>query len=127
MLTGTDGAEIKADENFSTTASVLFDAVYVPGGQQSIQMLMKKADAVHFVNEAFKHGKPIAATGEGIELFRSAHLKGVEVGSADGSLNEDKGVLTMGDADTSRMAEALARALAQHRFWDRDQKDMVPA
>ena len=36
MLTGSDGEQVKADFSFLTASSVLFDAVYVPGGEASI-------------------------------------------------------------------------------------------
>jgi len=127
MLTGAGGAEVKADENFSTAASVIFDAVYVPGGRDAVETLKKKGDAVHFLNEAFKHCKPLAASGEGIELLQAARLEGVRVSAEDGGFHEDNGVLTMGQVDVPRLAAALTRALARGRFWDRPQKDMVPA
>ena len=58
-----DGKEIKVDETWLTTGSVLFDAVYVPGGKQSVETLGGEPDAFQFVNEAFKHCKAIAAVG----------------------------------------------------------------
>jgi catalase len=40
-LTGAKGTELPVDFSFLTTGSVLFDAVYVPGGGQSVASLMK--------------------------------------------------------------------------------------
>ncbi len=54
-LTGAQGNALTVDYSLLTTSSVLFDAVYVPGGADSVAMLLKDADAVHFVNEAYKH------------------------------------------------------------------------
>ena len=51
-------------------------------------------DRDHIV-EAFKHGKPIGAIGEGIELLRAAPVAGVELTS--NGLHEDAGVVTVGD------------------------------
>lgn len=83
---------------FIFAASVMFDAVYVPGGRESIDMLKQQGDGIHFVNEAFKHGKAIAATGEGVELLMGSDITGVEI--ADGQVKSDKGVVTspMNDA-----------------------------
>jgi putative intracellular protease/amidase len=35
------------------------DAVYVPGGADSAAALTSNANAIHFVQEAFKHFKPL--------------------------------------------------------------------
>ncbi|MGV0026735.1 catalase, partial [Phormidesmis priestleyi] len=65
-----DGQELEVDKTFLTGASVMFDAVYVPGGAKSIEALKTNGEALNFINEAFKHCKAIAATGEGVELLR---------------------------------------------------------
>ncbi len=41
------GNEIAVDMSLLTTSSVLFDAVFVPAGAQSVNALMAEADAVH--------------------------------------------------------------------------------
>jgi catalase len=38
---------VEVDKTFVTEASVLFDATFVPGGQESIQTLQQQGDAVH--------------------------------------------------------------------------------
>ena len=51
----TDGdVEMMADHTLLTVASVLYDAVYVPGGTNSVATLEAEPDAIHFLNEAFK-------------------------------------------------------------------------
>ena len=54
----------KVDAAIMTTESVLFDAVYVPGGKKSIEVLKKESKFVKFINEAYKHCKAIAANAE---------------------------------------------------------------
>jgi catalase len=127
MIETTDGVQVEVDMNFSTTASVVFDAVFVPGGMQGIQTLKHKGDAIHFLNEAFKHCKPIAAVGEGVDLLRSTQITGVQYAESGGALSHDKGVLTMDGGDIAQMAAAFTKAIAEHRFWNRESKDMVPA
>ncbi len=72
MLKSSEGKELKVDKNFLVATSVVYDAVYVPGGRRSVEKLMSNGDAVHFVSEAFKHCKPVAAVGEGFELLAKA-------------------------------------------------------
>ena len=59
---------------FATTASVLFDAVYVPGGAQSVKALARLGDARTFVDDAYKHAKPIAAVAEGVEVLTASGI-----------------------------------------------------
>ena len=63
-----DNGVTEAKKTFANCSSVLFDAVYVPGGEESIQILNEIPDALRFIDEAYKHGKPIAASSEGVEL-----------------------------------------------------------
>jgi catalase len=117
--------EIEVDKTFLTSASVMYDAIYVPGGQQSIEALKSQIDAIHFVNEAFKHCKVIAAVGEGVELLASSEIKGVEL--ANGRITSDKGVVTdRNGGDTNAIAQQFMQAIAQHRYWMREQKTVVP-
>ena len=73
-LKGADGDELPIDFSLLTASSVLFDAVYVPGGAESVAALSAERDAVEFVTEAYRHCKPIAATGEGVDLLRAAGI-----------------------------------------------------
>ena len=125
MVGTSDGSEIEADENFSTAASVVFDAVYVPGGEGSLNLLMKSGDALHFLNETFRHCKPIVATDEGVDLLKEAQLHGVTL--AESGMQQDHGVITARGGEVSDVVGEFTKALAQHRFWERTMKDMVPA
>jgi len=130
VLRGTHGGEVAVDFSLLTSASVLFDAVYVPGGDMSIAALLHEADAIHFVREAYKHCKAIAATGAGVELLRAAHL-GAE--SLDGintngrQVIADEGVVIGQETRTDNVAAAFITAIAQHRHWGREMKSPVPA
>src|SRR5690606_41950942 len=61
-----------------TTESVLYDAVYIPGGQASIDALLKKAKFQKFINEALKHCKAIAADKEGEKLLDKTFARSEE-------------------------------------------------
>jgi catalase len=109
------GVAIKVDFTFLTAASVLFDAVYIPGGAPSVNAIVAEADAVHFVAEAFKHCKAIAADNEGAALLYAAPIPVAE-GKAT-----PPGILIDGKA------EDFVTAIANHRFWEREKKPDVPA
>ena len=124
-LKSEDGQEIEVDKTFLTGASVMFDAIYVPGGAKSVKALKLNGEAVHFIAEAFRHCKPIAATAEGVDLLKAADLQGVTL--AESSLKDDQGVVTDRSADANEIAKSFINSIAQHRHWNRAQKDNVPA
>ena len=117
-----DGQELEVDKTFLTGASVMFDAVYVPGGAKSIEALKTNGEALNFINEAFKHCKAIAATGEGVDLLKTSEVQKV-MGS---SVQTDQAVITGQSSDVKKTAKSFIEAIAQHRNWAR-QKDQVPA
>jgi catalase len=65
-----EGGVTEATKIFANSSSVLFDAVYVPGGKKRIESLKEVPDALRFIDEAYKHGKAIAASGQGVELVK---------------------------------------------------------
>lgn len=112
MIKDDAGKELKADQTFFNSASVLFDAVYIPGGANSTAALKAEPDAIHFVNEAFRHCKAIAATSEGTDFLGSTYVK---------TDKPDKGILL------NTGPKEFINAIAQHRFWQREQSSKVPA
>ncbi|MGH3391815.1 MAG: catalase [Actinomadura sp.] len=111
-----------------TVGSVLYDAVVVPGGKESVSALTADGDAVHFVAEAFKHGKAIGALGAGIGLLEAARIRGVRLANAHESEAADLGVITQtaeGGAGSGFLG-ALTQAIAAHRHWNRPMEG-VPA
>ncbi|MBC7545594.1 MAG: catalase [Candidatus Sericytochromatia bacterium] len=126
-LKSANGATVPIDHSLLTTSSVLFDAVFVPGGAASVATLGNEADARHFINEAFKHCKAIAAADEGVSLLAQAALKDVLPAIAAGPLKSEHGVVTGGRADSDGLAREFIEAIAQHRHWSRELKPQVPA
>jgi catalase len=129
-ITSANNTGVVADFSLLTTSSVLFDAVYVPGGAKSVQALLQEADAVHFINEAYKHCKAIGASDEGIELLRASYVladldAATEKGKA-GLIVKD-GVVAGQSAKPGALAEGFIAAIAQHRHWVREKKGGVPA
>lgn len=126
-LAGGAGGTLPIDRALTTMASVLYDAVVVPCGPQSIATLADDGYAVHFVSEAYKHHKPIGAFGAGMDLLR---IGGVPTSLADGpKVINDRGVLTTTAASDSLpddFVEQFTATLARHRCWERS-TDGVPA
>ncbi|MCH7661583.1 MAG: catalase [Euryarchaeota archaeon] len=121
---GSNGASVKADKPHVATDSIEYDAVFVPGGSEHVEALSEQGDAKHFVVEAFKHKKPIAALGEGIELIQTVDLPDVNVSGDD--LTTEKGVVTsQSGEDLDSFVETFSDAIAHHRHWDREDKEIA--
>ena len=124
VITGADGEALKVDFSFLTASSVLFDAVYIPGGDASVETLKQEADASEFVNEAYKHCKPIAASGPGVgflakslgEKFSESNTTGKLVAAAEG-------VVTSRGPVTPNFTTEFIQAIAQHRHWEREKSE----
>ena len=107
-LKGQDGHELLVNRAFQSTASVLFDAVYVAAGAASVAALKQDADAVRFVNEAYRHCKPLVASAEGAELLQSRRLP--RSGAQD--IVHDEGVITSTDTNVANLAASFSAAIA---------------
>src|SRR5690606_35814406 len=73
-IKGSTGKEIEASKNFDTTHSVLFDCVFFPGGDLSSKLLSTNPKAINFLEETFRHNKPIALGTSAIEIFEKSRL-----------------------------------------------------
>ncbi|MEX0660635.1 MAG: catalase [Balneolaceae bacterium] len=120
--------EIEVDKTFITADSVIYDAVFIPGGKKFVKKLKESGDALHFVNEAFKHCKPIAALGEGVTFLRECRLPGINIATTiPGDFRAEKGVITGNPGKPDSFIEAFIKSIAQHRHWDRETIEQVPA
>jgi catalase len=109
------GKVIKVDFTFLTTASVLFDAVYIPGGNKSVNALIAEPDAIHFVEEAFRHCKAIATSAEGFQLMEHSKVP-----------LKDKNAIQQGVL-INKTPKDFELAIRQHRFWEREKPGKVPS
>lgn len=103
-ITCDTGMDNKVDAAISTTESVLFDAIYIPGGQKSVDALKGEKKYVKFINEALKHCKAIAADNEAEDLLNKTFVS---------DFKDDKAILINQDS------QKFVDAIAQHRNWDR--------
>jgi catalase len=103
MIVDSAGKPQKVNRAAPNAPSVVYDAVVVLGGA-SAAALTESGLAMHFVVEAYRHGKPIVAIGDGSLLLDACSLR---------DRPAEEGVF-VGDG-----AEAIAQliaALLQHRF-----------
>ncbi|MEJ8800421.1 catalase [Pontibacter sp. H249] len=129
MRKGINGETVEVDKSHVSTGSIMYDAIYIPDGKGSIEALMKEGDALHFINEAFKHHKSIATSGNGIMLLQKTSIGGfVFADPTSRDVKEHKGVVTAGnDADADEFATKFIEAIKKHRHWNREEKMSVPA
>jgi catalase len=114
---GAGGHSVPVDKSEITTASVEYDAVLIPGGAASVEALKKNGTAKHFIQEAYRHCKSLGATKEGVELLRAC---GIDPAAP--------GIVTQAKAgDAGAFVTAFSAAIAQHRHWNRADKDAIPA
>ncbi|MEB0078351.1 catalase HPII [Pseudomonas sp. CCI3.2] len=112
-ITTADGKTLPVDASMEGMPSVAFDAVFVPGGAESITALSANGVALHFLLEAYKHLKAIALSGEASQLLDVLHLEA------------DEGLLV---GKNGKLFKAFAAAIAQHRVWAREPKaKAIPA
>jgi catalase len=119
----TTAGALAAEFSVFTTSSVLFDAVFVPGGQPAIDTLATDPQALDFLCDAFTHYKPIAATGAGASLLEMAGITGATPHPKAGpDADPSAGVVTGGDGQVARVAKEFVAALASGRQWARGLK-----
>jgi len=125
FISGKNDTDIPVDKSLLTTASVFYDAVYVPGGTNSVGTLAEDPDAIHFLNEAFKHCKAIAADDDALQVLEATYF-----GRKLPEDNDDETVMAEGiviGMDAENLVQQFIEAIRQHRFWDREVPRKVPA
>lgn len=129
-ITTSGGALLQPDKTFLTTASVLYDAVFVPGGAKSVAALRGEGRPRHFINEAFVHCKTIAAAGDGVDLLLASNIIDplANPPQLEAALAQLPGVVTeRSPKNLPDLAQRFIDAVAIDRHFDRLQKDRVPA
>jgi catalase len=112
-VTTADGRTLPVDASMEGMPSVAFDAVFVPGGADSVTALSSDGVALHFLLEAYKHLKAIALSGEASQLLDVLHLEA------------DEGLLV---GKNGKLFKPFIAAIAQHRVWAREPKaKAIPA
>jgi catalase len=124
-LVGKGGTALPIDKSLLTAASVLYDAAFVPGGANSVATLAANADAVHFLNEAYKHCKAIGADEEGVQVLQATYFSARLPDRQNEAAGSREGIII--GADQKIRIDQFIKAIGQHRFWDREKARKVPA
>ncbi|MBC7624312.1 MAG: catalase [Aeromicrobium sp.] len=121
-ITDAEDNKIAVDHSYATVGSVLFDAVYIPSGP-GVANLCKNPHAVLFVKEAYKHGKAIAANGQGMLLLEQAATSAaLPEGFAGPGI-----IIAEGESANGGFARNFVAAVAQHRYPERIDIELVVA
>ncbi|PAV27604.1 catalase HPII [Virgibacillus profundi] len=104
VVTGINDVDLMVDHTFTTTDPVLYDAIYVVGGGDSLDNNVFHKQTTYYVKEAFKHYKPIGATHDGVGWLEESNMTGTP-GVVDGNNND--------------FVNKFVGAIAAHRHWDR--------
>ena len=124
FISGMNNGSFEVPKSLLNTASVFYDAVYVPGGINSVATLEADPDAIHFLNEAFKHCKVIAADDDARQVLNATYFakKLPEDNNSETVLKE--GVIIGKD---NELTDLFVKALGKHRFWEREKARKIPA
>lgn len=106
-----EGEDLLVDGSLAANLSVLFDAVIVPEGVQSIQTLLMDGDAKYHLRQAYRHLKAIGLPGDAREMLEAASLP---------QDMDDAGLLL--PKDTKSLMKPFITAMKQHRVWAREPK-----
>lgn len=109
-----NGDLVEADATLENSPSVLFDAVVVPDGGRSAQLLTRSGQAVEFLKDQYRHGKTILVLGAAVTMLDKAGIPKVLP-----SGKPDPGLII--SAQGANAEKAFILALSKHRHPERDQ------
>jgi catalase len=108
------GERLDVDVTLETSPAVLYDAVAVPGGRGSVQLLGNVGLTSEFIKDQYRHCKPILAMREGTKLVEKA---GVPAASKSGAA--DPGLLLFEKGSLKEALSSFVQAIARHRHFER--------
>ena len=91
------------DRSFHTACAAEADALVVAGGAG----LADDPGVIAYVQEAYRHHKPIAAWGDGAELLAAA------------GIGTDEPGVVVAERSSKTFAKSVLDSLAVHRHWER--------
>lgn len=107
MIKTRQGDMLKVDGTIEGNPSVTVDAVIVPANDH-IEMLVNDGNAKYYLQQAYKHLKPIAIHDNAEKLFNAAMIE------------QDKGIVL--NKDINKLVTALTQVMTLHRIWEREAK-----
>ena len=116
-IASAEGPPVEAVKTLLTTCSVLYDALFLPGGEASVRTLAADPRVLCFVDEAYRHCKTIGALGEARVIVEQVLEK---LGVGDDPAGPRAGVLLGEGGDAESFTAEFAEAMRQHRHFDRE-------
>ncbi|MFC4409455.1 catalase [Chungangia koreensis] len=103
MVESVDGSKLEIEQTFSTTNPVLYDGLYVVGGDAE-QPEMFRQQVLYFIEETYKHYKTIGISSNWATVI-------------DRFTNEEPGVVLA--HDLPEFTNKFLDSIAEYRHWDR--------
>lgn len=122
-IQGQNGTSIEVDHSFLPNMSMIFDAIYVPGGNASIEALIKEKNALEFICESYKASKAIATDEDGVKLLMASCISEWLSPHIYDNLME-QGIIIHTSKEPS--VNNFIKAITKHRFRDRLQTYIPP-
>jgi catalase len=119
-VTSMEGQQEVPLKTYLTASSVMYDAVYVPGGEKAVEALKKVPLAVDFVREAFVHCKPLALSAEASTLLDTAGVAQLAPPPPKKGVEGTLGVVRSAKTETKGFSQLFSDAIAAHRHWARE-------
>jgi catalase len=107
------GDPIEIDVTVEAAPSVLYDAVVIADGDESVSQLATDGRTLEFVKDQYRHCKPILAVGAGRALLEAAGVMPESSG-----IDSDEGLILAADAEAA--ADDFILAIAKHRHFVRE-------
>ncbi len=111
-----DDEPMEIDATLENSPAVLFDAMVLPAGSESVEALTRDGHVLEFVKDQYRHGKTILALGDSAKILAEA---GIPLTLPSGQ--PDPGLLVEGGA-TGADGNSFIEAMRLHRHAERDQE-----
>lgn len=122
-LRSAGGGTVAVDDLLVATSSIVFDAVFVLCGTDSITALRTSGDAAHFGREALWQAKPVSALGEGLDLLVAAAVLPAATTVSTGLIARPAEVFTAAAGAVAALAPTFLADISAHRHRDRSNID----
>lgn len=122
-----EGESVEVMKTFVTTAPYVFDGLIVLGGKKSVDELMTVPKATMFINETFRHNKPLSFSRDAMELFKKSNIPSmVDLKKLmSGDIFEEHGMFSFDGKKVDECSKRFVEALGKHRHWERNGDELA--
>lgn len=112
LTTAAGKATVEADASLETTPSVVYDAVVLCGGADSVAALQRDGRALEFVKDQFRHCKTMLCLESSQEML-------ARCGITRAMQAKDPGIIIANAGELKTDVTRFVRAMSLHRHWSR--------